>query len=82
MAWRRAAPGPAADALAELADLAAEYAAAAQRGDRWAAEHLGAVLSWMDMVRLAGGDGAIADLFTGFARDDRAIWVGLRGGVA
>jgi len=68
--------------VAELAGLAGEYAAAAQCGDRWAAERLAPVLSWIDMVRIAGGDAAIADMFAEFARADRAVWEGMRGGVA
>ena len=82
MAWRRATGGPAAGAMAELGALAAEYAAAAERGDEWAAGHLGAVWSWMDMLRTARGDREIADLFLEFARGDRVMWLGMRGGVA
>ncbi len=79
MAWRKAAAGPAADAVAELAGYAEEYAAAAARGDAGAAVRLGGVLSWMDMIRVSGGEPEVAELFLGFARDDRA-W--LHGGVA
>jgi hypothetical protein len=84
MAWRKAGTGPGAGAVAELAELAGEFAAAAGRGDRWAAERLPAVRSWIDMLRATGGDGdgEVADLFLAFARDDRAIWLRLRDGVA
>jgi hypothetical protein len=71
MAWRRAAGGPAAGAVAELEGYAERYAAAAGRGDRWAAERLVSVLSWIAMLRAAGGDREIADLFLEFARADR-----------
>lgn len=79
MAWRKAAPGPAADAMAELAGYAEEYAAAAARGEPGAAVRLGGVLSWMDMIRVSGGEPEVIDLFVAFARDDRA-W--LHSGVA
>ena len=82
MAWRRAAVGPAADAATGLEDLAEEYAAAARGGDRWAAEHLTSVLSWIDTVRSSGGDPVIVDLFAEFARVDRVQWAEVRGGVA
>jgi hypothetical protein len=68
---RRADPG---GAVAELEGYAAEYAAAAQRGDATAAECLGAAQSWLSM--LGGGDDAdVAGLFTEFAREDHAAWV-------
>ena len=82
MAWRRAATGPAAEAAVELEDLASEYASAARGGDRWAADHLTSVLSWIDAVRSSGGDPVIVDLFAEFARVDRALWLEVRGGVA
>ena len=67
---RPALTGPA----AELAGYAAEYAAAAARGDGEAALRLRAVESWMDMLRIAGDDGGgVGELFVGFARDDRMI---------
>ena len=42
-------------------------------GDGEAAERLCAVLSWMDMLRVAGDDGQVGELFVAFARDDRAV---------
>ena len=83
MAWRKAAPGPAAGAWTELAGYAEEYAAAADRGEPGAAERLRAVESWLDMVRAGGGDPEVAELFVGFARDDRMMaGLRVRGGVA
>jgi hypothetical protein len=73
MAWRRAAATPAAGAMAELDGYAQEYAAAAVRGDTRAAERLTAVLSWMDMLRVAGYDSAVGELFLAFARDDHGV---------
>jgi hypothetical protein len=82
MAWRRGpAAGPAADAVAELAGYAEEYAVAAERGDTEAAGRLRAVLSWMDMLRVAGYDSEVGELFLAFARDDRVL-LQVRGGVA
>jgi hypothetical protein len=68
--------------VAELAGYAGEYEAAAGRGDPWAHERLLAVRSWTDMIGAARGDAVVADLFLEFARGDRAVWLGLRGGVA
>jgi hypothetical protein len=55
---------------AELQGYADECAAAAEQGDRQAAERLRAVLSWMDMLRVSGNDPDIGELFVAFARDD------------
>jgi hypothetical protein len=60
-------------AAAELAAYAAEYAPAAGRGDREAADRLRAVRSWQDMLRLSVDDPAVGELFVGFARDDRML---------
>lgn len=67
---RPAPTGPA----AELAGYAAEYAAAAARGDGGAALRLRAVESWMDMLRIAGDEPEVGELFVAFARDDRALF--------
>lgn len=75
MAWRRAAAGPAAAALAELEGYAADCERAAAT-DTQAAQRLISVRSWIGMLRAAGGDPEIAELFLEFAREDRA------GGVA
>ena len=83
MAWRKAAAGPAAAAMAELGGYAEEYAAAAAVGEREAAERLSAVLSWMGMLRLAAYDSEVGELFLAFARDDRVLSrLRARGGVA
>ena len=60
-------------AAAELAAYAAEYAAMAGERDRSAAERLRAVRSWQDMLRAAGDDPEVGELFAGFARDDMAL---------
>ena len=62
-------------AAAELAGYAAEYQAAAVLGDRGAAERLRAVLSWMDMLHVAGDDSQVGELFAMFARSDREMWL-------
>ena len=68
---RRAEPS---GAVAELEGYAAEYAAAAARGDARAAECLGAVQSWLSML---GGtdDEDTGGLFITFAREDHAAWL-------
>jgi hypothetical protein len=58
---------------AELAGYAAEYQAAAVLGDREAAGRLRAVLSWLDMLHVAGDDSRVGELFLAFARDDRML---------
>jgi hypothetical protein len=60
-------------AAAELAGYAAQYAAEAGHGDQAAAERLRAVRSWQSMLRAAGDDPVVGELFTEFARDDRAL---------
>jgi hypothetical protein len=60
-------------AAAELAGYAAEYAAEAGRGGQAAAERLRAVRSWQNMLRAAGDDPMVGELFTEFARDDWAL---------
>jgi hypothetical protein len=60
-------------AEAELASYAALYAAAAEAGDRSAAERLRAVESWRGMLRAAGGDPEVGWLFAEFARGDWAL---------
>jgi len=81
VAWRRAVSGPAAAVVAEFAGYAAEYERVAAV-DVWAADRLGAVRSWLSMIAVARGDPVVADLFLEFARDDRAMWLGMCGGVA
>lgn len=56
-------------AAAELA----EYAAEAERGDTAAAGRLRAVRSWQNMLRAAGDDPVVGELFVEFARDDRVL---------
>jgi hypothetical protein len=56
--------------VAELEAYAAMYARA-PAADPQAAERLASVLSWLRMLGAAGGDGAVADLFVEFAREDR-----------
>jgi hypothetical protein len=70
---RRRNRAPLTGAAAELAGYAAEYQAAAVLGDQEAAERLRAVLSWMDMLHIAGDDSQIGELFLAFARDDRVL---------
>jgi hypothetical protein len=70
---RRRNPAVLSGAAAELAGYAAEYGAAAVLGDREAAERLRAVLSWMDMLHVAGNDSEVGELFLAFARDDRVL---------
>ena len=60
-------------AAAELAGYAAEYAAEAGRGDLSAAERLRAVRSWQSILRAAGDDPVVGELFTEFARGDWAL---------
>jgi hypothetical protein len=60
-------------AAAELAEYAAEYAAEAERGDTAAAGRLRAVRSWQNMLRAAGDDPVVGELFVEFARDDRVL---------
>lgn len=82
MAWRKerepAAGGPA----AELAALEAEAAAAAAGGDVRAVNLLHQIHSHQDMLRDAGGDREIGELFVIFAREDRhrmdEWWTNLR----
>jgi hypothetical protein len=57
----------------ELAGYAAGYAAEAGRGDAAAADRLRAVRSWQDMLRAAGDDPVVGELFAEFARDDHAL---------
>jgi hypothetical protein len=69
---RRAGEPPADSPAGELLAWERECAAAAAAGDSQAAERLVSVRSWLDMLRAAGNDPVIADLFAAFARDDRA----------
>jgi hypothetical protein len=70
---RRRNRGQLSGAAAELAGYAAQYQAAAERGDQAAAERLRAVRSWSAMLRMTGDDPAVGELFLAFARDDRAL---------
>ena len=81
VAWRKVGAGPAAGAVAELLGYAGEYERAAPT-DELAAQRLASVWSWLSMLAAAGGDPEVADLFTEFARTDRAVWLRVRGGVA
>ena len=64
MAWRKAAGPPPGSAEAELA---AYERAAAAAGD---AERQAAAWSWLAMLRAAGGDPEVGEMFATFARED------------
>jgi hypothetical protein len=64
VAWRKAAGPPPGSAEAEL--LAYERACVAA-GD---AERLAATRSWLSMLRAAGGDPEVGEMFVAFARED------------
>jgi hypothetical protein len=70
VAWRKvtaAVAGPAGPAVAELLAFKAECEAA---GD---AAGTAAARSWLDMLAAAGYHPQVADLFAGFAQDERAV---------
>jgi hypothetical protein len=81
VAWRKAASGPAAAEVAEIAAYLDELEAAGP-ANAWAADRAICVQSWLAMIAAAGGDPDVAALFLEFARDDRREWLVMRGGVA
>jgi hypothetical protein len=74
---RTAEPLPGSPA-AELADWVRVCAERAAGGDERWAERLVSARSWAGMLRAAGNDAEVGELFVMFARDDRA-WYGAAG---